>query len=210
LIEWILNNKEWLFSGLGLAVLGAVWGLLRYGYNRWTEGKAAILEPAPVPPRIRPTYDALRTGGSMGWLPTFLLRMTLRPEKVAAKIHIDLRGENPIDLSLNSEVPNVSVYFEITNLSPLDLTLDRLLVEIWFGQPTLVATLLRRYTLPAGQITKNVFLRHMLSNAQRSQIQDFMNSGGTRGQIHIYLTAYLESRVGRIEIERNIERQKLA
>lgn len=145
----------------------------------------------------------------MSGLPPFLLRLLLNPQAVASKIQIDLRGENPIALTLSSEVPHVDLYFTITNLSRLDLVLDRLLVDVWFGQPTFTAPLLRRYPIPAGQITRDVFLRQMLSGAQRTQIEDFIDNEGLRGQIHLYLTAYLESNVGRIEVQTNIERRKV-
>lgn len=33
-MEWLYQNKEWLFSGIGLAVLSAIVGLLFKGKNR--------------------------------------------------------------------------------------------------------------------------------------------------------------------------------
>lgn len=30
MIDWILNNKEWIFSGIGIAAISAIAGALRY------------------------------------------------------------------------------------------------------------------------------------------------------------------------------------
>ena len=155
-----------------------------------------------------PTRQEVKPRGALARLPPFVLRMLLKPEAVASKIDIDLRGENPIDLSLNAEVPHLDLYFQITNLSPLDLILDRLLAEVWFGQPTFTTAVLRRCDVPAGQITRGIHLRYQLSSAQRSQIKQFLQSEGQRGAIHIYITAYFQSRAGLLEIYKSIDRRK--
>ena len=28
-MEWIIQNKEWLFSGIGLAIVGGIWGFFK-------------------------------------------------------------------------------------------------------------------------------------------------------------------------------------
>ena len=50
MVEWILQNKEWLFSGVGLTVLLVIWRLLAYLHHKKEVHPipAAIL-PAPVP-----------------------------------------------------------------------------------------------------------------------------------------------------------------
>jgi hypothetical protein len=49
-----------------------------------------------------------------------------------------------------------------------------------------------------------------LASAQRKQIDEFAQSQGQRGAIHIYLTGYFQSRAGSIEIQKAIDRQKLS
>jgi hypothetical protein len=69
--------------------------------------------------------------------PSFLLRLMLKPASLAKKIRIRLQGNRPINPNLDIEVPNIDLYFDITNLTNFNLVLDRLLIELWFGQPTL-------------------------------------------------------------------------
>jgi hypothetical protein len=210
MLAWILANKEWLFSGIGLAALGAAWWLARIGYRRWAERPSPTGHPVAGLGGSAPTRQEVKRTGLLSRLPPFVLRIFLRPEVVSSRVDIDLRGENPIRLVLNAEVPYVDLYFQITNLSPLNLVLDRLLADVWFGQPTFTSAVLRRYEIPAGQITRGVQLRYQLASAQRKQIDEFAQSQGQRGAIHIYLTGYFQSRAGSIEIQKAIDRQKLS
>lgn len=75
-------------------------------------------------------------------IPGKLLRILYSPEKVASQVRIRLRGERPIAPSLNSSVPHMDLYLEITNLSNIDLQLDRMLLDLWFGQPVLNGAIL--------------------------------------------------------------------
>jgi hypothetical protein len=142
-------------------------------------------------------------------LPAFLLRSFIKPVTIASRVRLDLRGNTPISLSLSSEVPHIDMYFDITNLSRFDLVLDRMIVDVWFGQPTFTASILKRYLIPGGEITKDIYLRHMLTSEQRSQIQRFDKPAESQGQIYIRLTAYLESPLGVMEVAKDIERNKV-
>ncbi len=209
MIQWIIDNKEWLFSGIGLLVLSSGWYMLRFGYSRWKERYDVSIMLHPEIDNLEVKYESVGSRSPLSRLPAFLLRLLVRPDKVASKVRLALHGEKPIALSLNSEVPRLDLYFEITNLSPLDLVLDRLLIDMWFGQPTLNRTLLRRYVIPSSQVTKDVYFRHELTTSQRRQIEEFMAREGRRGSIHIYLTAYFESKAGRVVLEERIERRGL-
>ena len=149
---------------------------------------------------------AFVVGKILDALPAFLLRFVFSPKKVASQIRIRLRDEKPIIPNLNSEVPGVDLYFDITNLSNFNITLDRLLIDLWFGQSTVKGTLLRRFELPARSISKVITFGTDLTQAQCRQITQFLNSQGARGRIHLYVTGYFESKIGVIEVETNFER----
>lgn len=209
MIQWIIDNKEWLFSGIGLLVLSSGWYMLGFGYSRWKERYDVSIMLHPEIANLEVKYESVGSRSPLSRLPAFLVRLLVRPDKVASKVRLALRGEKPIALSLNSEVPRLDLYFEITNLSPLDLVLDRLLIDMWFGQPTFNHTLLRRYVIPSSKITKDVYFRHELTTSQRHQIEEFVARERHRGSIHIYLTAYFESKAGRVVVEERIERRSL-
>nr|DAZ57041.1 MAG TPA: hypothetical protein [Caudoviricetes sp.] len=40
-MEWLARNCEWVFSGIGVALLGGLWGLIRY---KRKAGKGTVLQ----------------------------------------------------------------------------------------------------------------------------------------------------------------------
>jgi hypothetical protein len=124
---------------------------------------------------------------------------------------IALRDNAPGSVNLGNPIPSVDLYFQVTNLSPIDLVLDRALVDVWFGQPTFTAALLHRYSVPAGEITKGIHVRHMLADNQKAYIEAFEGATprGSTGRFHVYITAYFESKLGRFFVQSSIERDRL-
>jgi hypothetical protein len=205
MFQWIAENKEWFLSGLGGLVLLGLLGIIKYGYRRWKEGR---VNDKPNKSDSPVQYVRIGRNGFIDLCPSNIIRMFLKPERVLPKIHIGLREELPIDLRLDADVSFIDLYFQITNLSPIDILLDRMLIEMWFGQPTFYSAILKQYVLPAGEITKNIFLRYELSSAQVSQIKAFQTNG-RRGSICLNLTAFFDSKIGRYEVRKNIERRSI-
>jgi hypothetical protein len=206
MFRWIAHNKEWLFSGAGVAFFIAVWGLLKAGYGRWKQ-RRDVVDPTSRSHPVK--YERMMSKGLIERLPAFLLRVLIKPSEIASRVSVDLRGNTPIALGLNDQVPHINMYFDITNLSGFDLVLDRMIVEVWFGQPTFTTAILKRYLIPGGEITRDIYLRQPLTAEQRNQIQSFEQSEQSRGYIYVQLTAYFESTLGRIEVAKNIERAKV-
>ncbi len=148
-------------------------------------------------------------GKIVDWLPAFIQSRLFPPKRITSQIEIRLMGENPIQANLGAEDPHIDLYFEVTNLSHLSLVLDRLLIDFWFGQPTFRGAVLKRYHLPAMKTVQNISYRHSLTPDQQKTIKQYCDNPSGRGQIHIYLTAYLESKAEIIEVQRTIERSKM-
>ncbi len=202
IIDFLQNNTQWIFSGIGVALIG--W-LLRYGYARWSETRTPTA-PASRSTGLKVQRQTVGPKTLTSRLPSLLLRAILSPKSVASKVRISLRGEKPFNIALSTEVPHIEIYFEFTNLSPIDLILDRMLVDVWFCQPTFEQTILRRYFIPSGEITKGIFLRQHLTPAQATQIQKCVESSGAGSVIRLYITAYFESKAGRLDVEDMIDR----
>lgn len=143
------------------------------------------------------------------YLPTFLVRIFYRSGKIARQLQIRLRNGKPISVNLDGQVPTIDIYFEVMNFSNFSLVLDRVLIDLWFGQPTLKGCLLKRYKLSPRNISKPILYSSDLTQAQCSQIKRFLDSDGTHGQISLNIIAYFESKVGLIELEQRFERSTL-
>ena len=203
MLTWIAQNRQWLFSGAGVSAIAAAIVLFRIGYRKWRDSQ--ITQSARV------GHEAVkrRTLGSL--LPGLLLRPFYSPAHVQDKVRIGLREDAPGDVNLSNPVPFVELYFQVTNLGPVDLVFDRAIVEVWFGQPTFTTAILERFIIPAGEITDGIRLRQTLADNQRAQVENFNKASGAgmSGRIHITVTAYFESKLGRISVRRSIERNRL-
>jgi hypothetical protein len=201
-VSWVVNNRQWLFSGAGLAVVALI---LRFGYTRWRESRTAGAEDA----QEQLSHAQVRLRPLQSRLPGVLLRVLYKPDDIRQQVVIGLRDNAPGTLYLGNPIPSVDLYFQITNLSPIDLVLDRALVDVWFGQPTFTVALLHRYSVPAGEITTGIHVRQMLSENQKAYIQAFEAAAHGMGQFHVYITAYFESKLGRFFVQTAINRDRL-
>jgi len=141
--------------------------------------------------------------------PRMIARLLAPPHRVARQVDLDLRRANPIDFSLNVEVPNVWLYFRVSNLSPVNLILDRLLIELWVGQPTFQGSTLRRVDVPARKSTEDVSFWTDLSTNQVGQIQSKANNGLLTAPVMLTLDAYFESKVGLVHVRKQLEQRDL-
>lgn len=143
-------------------------------------------------------------------LPKWTLRKLFPKAKVADQIKVDLRGNAPIMhwIGDNAVAPYVELWFEITNLSDLSVTLDRLLIEAWYGQPCFTGAIMKRVEIPARSIQKDLNYRHYLTETQRKYVQAFDNPDNHHGHITVILTAYFETKVGVVETTAHVERHK--
>ena len=142
-------------------------------------------------------------------LPRWLISCFISPQKIADKVNIDLRSNNPIDISFGSDVPNIQIYFKISNLSLFNLVLDRLLiVDLWIGQPTLHGAILERHDVPKG-IKDDVYFIEQLSSPQQEQIKKHVSNNFLSVPVKFHVKAYFESKIGLIYVEKRFEQSNI-
>src|SRR5713226_5921729 len=142
-------------------------------------------------------------------LPRWIARWLLPPKRIAEQVEIDLRRTNPVTISLNAEVPNLDVWFRISNLSPVNLTLDRLLIELWVGQPTLRGAILDRLEIPTRSTREYINFWQALTMSQREQIRRQSDEKGILTvPVMVDVRAYFESRVGLVFVAKRLEHSK--
>ena len=204
MLNWIVANWRTLFSGAGITVLAIIWWTVQWGYARWRE--RPCVEPTRLGMNLN--YQQVRPRPFQTRLPGFLLRALYKPARLKSQIEFALRNNSAGSVSLNSPIPSVEMYFQVTNLSAIDLVLDRMLLEVWFGQPTFQSAILDRYVIPAGDISDWIHVRQMLTESQKAYIAAF-DARGTSGSVSIYIEAYFESKLGRFSVRKTIEGAKL-
>ena len=130
----------------------------------------------------------------LAYFPGWLIRYYFRSDKIAKLVDIDLRSNRPI--IINVDVPEISLYFYLNNRSPFNLTLDRLLIDLWVGQPILKGAILRRYVIPKGESINDIYFSCSLTSQQQNQIKQHCKNQLLSIPVSLTITAYLESKVG--------------
>jgi hypothetical protein len=138
-------------------------------------------------------------------LPRWLDRRMLPLARVQGDILINLRRENGLYVQ-GGEVPSVSVTFEVDNRSPIDITLDRLLLEVWFGQPTFRGAILNRYDIPRRTKNEQVFFWTAVTAEQVAQIKRAVLVA-TQSAVTLNVRAYFTSRLGWLTVEARLSQQ---
>lgn len=141
----------------------------------------------------------------LGILPGWLARYFISSQKIAGQVEIDLRSTNPINIDFETEIPSLSLYFRISNLSPVDLVLDRLLIDLWVRQPTLRGAILQRYDIPKRSSREDVYFRHQLTLPQQEQIRKRAKDQLLSAAVTVHVKAYFESKIGIIPVEAKLE-----
>ena len=152
---------------------------------------------------------SIALGRVIDFLPGFLIRVLLPPRKQASRILIDLRGDSPINCILDGQLPRLDLWFAITNHTPLRLILDRLIADVWFGQPTFERALLVRQLVPPNSTVTDLLMRCELSAGQAARIAPYAQTPAPAPPITFHLTAYFHSKVGLLEVETRIERREV-
>lgn len=141
----------------------------------------------------------------LSFLPGWLARHFISTEKIAKQVEVDLRRINPIEISFGTEIPRLSLYFRISNLSPVGLVLDRLLIDLWVGQPTLRGAILEHYNLPKRSSREDIFYTDQLTVPQQQQIREKVNGQLLSVPVTIHTKAYFDSKVGAVLVGKTIE-----
>lgn len=151
-------------------------------------------------------------------LDTFLGRQrgAGRPDERAAlagRLFIDLRSMSPIQINLIGPLPEITLWFKADNRSALEVELDRLLVEVWFGQPITEGAVLHRHALRPNSWDDSIHFHEYLSRDRADLLVQRLDSkkspGGGTTDLRLQLTAYFNTPFGTVVVHNGmITRQK--
>jgi excisionase family DNA binding protein len=139
-----------------------------------------------------------------------------RPDErtaLATRLFIDLRGNSPIQINLTGPEPDISLWFKADNRSSMEVELDRLLVEVWLGQPFVEGAVLNRYTLRPNAWDDSIRFHQYLSRDRADiltqRLADSKGQSGGATDLRLQLTAYFNSPFGSLAVYNNmIQRQR--
>lgn len=134
-----------------------------------------------------------------------------RPDErqaIAHRLHIDLRGSGAVEIQLSGQSPQISLWFKVDNRSAIEVELDRMLVEVWFGQPVVEGAVLDRYLLPPNQWDETVRFHKLLTRDQADTIRERVKASTPPPlSLRLHLRTYFSTPFGSVSVAQNLERQ---
>jgi hypothetical protein len=135
-------------------------------------------------------------------LPRFIARRVFKVEKLKQQIGISLRSQAPVHVS---GVPKVlSVWFTIVNQSSLDLRVESMAVEVWFGQPTAMVSSVIPVGVPRRTQVTDVRVATVLSEDLALYARKVAES--QLGNVYIYVTMVCKTSVYDFVLTQRFER----
>ena len=147
---------------------------------------------------------AIEGGSFMAkWVPKFIARRVFTVEKLGSQISLSLRSQAPLHVSGNPKV--LSLWFTLVNQSSLDLRIDRISVEAWFGQPTAMFSSLVPVDVPRRSQITDIRVATVLSEdlaAYAKSVAEMPN-----GYLWIYVTMMCKTSVREFMLTHRFERE---
>ncbi|MCV2884476.1 hypothetical protein OE749_07205 [Aestuariibacter sp. AA17] len=86
------------------------------------------------------------------WLPTFILRKLFDKQKLSELVYIDVRPRHNAVSVNTTESGDFTIYFQIINLTPFDIELDRAEIDFWCGGVKLNKQFIKKTLFSSGQV----------------------------------------------------------
>lgn len=140
-------------------------------------------------------------------LPACLLRRIMKPEKLGCKLALDLRSNGPGKLSDSGAVPEIELWLRITNHSAFPVILDRVDLEVWFGQPFARAAVIERKAIASHSDVEDLKVAIFLSEPQLAHLRQAMRAPSWKPELTLQATGYFISKLGWTSVNITIRRQ---
>ena len=137
---------------------------------------------------------------ALGRVLPFLVGWYYKPDKLAKKIKIQVRGAGDGVVFDCGELPYIRAWLEITNLSPFPIEFERLHGHFWYGTRLAPFYFLKRIKVEPAHDTE-IFLEADLTRPQA----DYIKKNKERHmEQKLSVSAYVVCKVNNFEIEREV------
>jgi len=129
-----------------------------------------------------------------------MVRWLYKSEKFTDQIKVRIRGDEDGVIYNCGELPSVRIWLVASNLTPVEITFDRMYGRLFAGCAVGEFSHLKRYTLPPAQETE-ILLEFSLTDQQT----EFIRRNQGQNKTSLSFGAYVISKIHSIEIAREIK-----
>jgi len=118
----------------------------------------------------------------------FISKKIYPEKKIKEHIETDVRSTQPITITLNKEIPEISVYLKVTNKSPyLDVEFDRCEFSLWLKssrgqQPLTKISVMSKELVKKGE-SKIIYCNEKLTESQVKFVKNIKNINGVTADL---------------------------
>jgi hypothetical protein len=148
----------------------------------------------------------------LGQMPAIVVRRFVKLQKIQEKhFRLELANPTPITIRPNNDAPEIVISLRATNRNAISVTVDRILLEITFGQLVLESAYLRRFTVKPRETTAYIDCRFFLNELQRNAVRARLNDNQrVNERLRISMLAVCESDVGYFEFNKHFDLERRA
>lgn len=135
-------------------------------------------------------------------IPNFMLGPVKRHllKRIKDEVHFEIRNIYPGTINLNATVPTITLWFRLINMSDYILTVDRVLFELWVGQPVIKeAVINKKIQTGPRSFKEDIYFEKELSEKQIDAIRHYAEKDI---KIDLYrISVYCSCKLGDFELE---------
>lgn len=202
---WIWDNKDWLFSGLGVLLLTVVGAALRKLFTRKEQARSVMnsafdfnpitmASPEPQPLWIWRIVERIPMPGFQTWA----WKHIYTPTRIATAVRLRISGgEHGMRFYRAEEASTVSVSLHVINFTPFPITVDRIVGDIGVANGS-VAPFNHMRRVKVAKLSDEIsYFEVPLSQQQIRRTYQLYKQGRT-GSVNAIL--YLTTEFGEVEI----------
>lgn len=139
----------------------------------------------------------------VAYLLPWIVRHFYKAERILEKVKIRVQNEGD-GITFNcGELPNVRIWLRITNLSPIELVIDRIYGHVFYGSPLVEFTSLDRRVVPTSSE-----IEFLIECALTQEHVQFLRRNFKKQDSWLLLSAFVHSRLHNFEIKERQVRAK--
>ena len=126
------------------------------------------------------------------WLPRFVMKRLFSKQRLADLVIIDVRPRHESVKVYLSDVSSYNIYFQIINMTPFQVELDRAEIDFNCAGTSLVSQYIKKVTYGPGEIS-SLYIKGDIESAKADQIASMFDKNQSSINLHFEFNCRLHN-----------------